>query len=45
MPGTGFIGRHLVVYLVENKLASLIRVCDKVRLIVICEYYYILCNA
>ncbi len=28
--GTGFIGRHLVVHLVENKLAKYIRVCDKV---------------
>eukprot|EP00042_Codosiga_hollandica_P036012 m.271446 g.271446 ORF g.271446 m.271446 type:complete len:388 (-) comp54778_c0_seq2:191-1354(-) len=28
--GTGFIGRHLVVHLVENNLAAFIRVVDKV---------------
>ena len=28
--GSGFIGRHLVVYLVENDLAAKIRVADKV---------------
>ena len=28
--GCGFIGRHLVTYLVENNLASSIRVVDKV---------------
>jgi nucleoside-diphosphate-sugar epimerase len=28
--GTGFIGRHLVSYLVENNLADHIRVVDKV---------------
>ncbi len=28
--GCGFIGRHLVTFLVEGKLASLIRVADKV---------------
>ncbi|KAH0789481.1 NAD-dependent epimerase/dehydratase family protein [Histomonas meleagridis] len=29
--GTGFVGRHMVRYLIENDLASLIRVCDKNR--------------
>lgn len=29
--GTGFVGRHLVRYLVENNFASLIRVSDKNR--------------
>lgn len=28
--GVGFIGRHLVMYLAQNKLASKIAVCDKV---------------
>lgn len=28
--GVGFIGRHLVTYLAQNKLASKIAVCDKV---------------
>lgn len=30
--GTGFIGRHLVTYLVESNLASSIRVADKALL-------------
>jgi nucleoside-diphosphate-sugar epimerase len=29
IPGCGFIGRHLVTYLVENELAALIRIVDK----------------
>ncbi len=30
--GTGFIGRHLVTHIVENKLAALVRVVDKVSM-------------
>lgn len=30
MKGCGFIGRHLVSYLVDNKLVSHVRVVDKV---------------
>ena len=30
IPGVGFVGRHLTTYLVSNKLASKIRVADKV---------------
>lgn len=29
-PGCGFIGRHVVKYLVDNDLASVVRVVDKV---------------